>query len=148
MWFTVCNTHSVSKVISHSYKFYCNWHTHMLNSIMNIFYQISPKLDNKCWKHGKKTSLCPLSEEWLSQSWFSQKSQIIQYVFVEISAFHETHGSFRTYLLKSVPNFTQIRKKILNDSWQCTDIIYALLGFVSHNGRKMLKIWVKFHVFS
>jgi hypothetical protein len=28
----------------------------------------------------------------------SQKSQIIQYIFVEISVFHETYGSFNTYL--------------------------------------------------
>jgi len=50
----------------------------MLNSIMNnIFYQISPKLDNKCGKHGKKTSFMPLSEERLSLCWISQKSQII-----------------------------------------------------------------------
>ena len=27
-------------------------------------------------------------------------------------------------------------------------IIYALVGFVSHNGGKMLKIWAKFHIFS
>jgi len=27
-------------------------------------------------------------------------------------------------------------------------IIYALVGIVSHNGRKTLKIWAKFHVFS
>jgi hypothetical protein len=26
--------------------------------------------------------------------------------------------------------------------------IHTLVGFVSHNGRMMLKIWVKFHVFS
>lgn len=40
-----------------------------------------------------------------------------------------------------MPNFTQIRK-ILSDSWPCTDdYIRALVGSVSHNGRKMLKIW-------
>lgn len=149
-WFTVCNTHSVSKNISRSYNFYCNWHTHTCLTALWIISFIEFHLN---WT---------INVEGMERK---QVHALKWRVAFTMLIFTKNHKSFNMFLYKSQSfmklkehsihicrNLCLILPKAEGGFWMIHGhvlmIIYAVVGFVSHNGRKMLKIWAKFHVFS